>query len=64
MNSDKIKDVISHLSAHDWLTAGIVLAGLVLLVLIIKMGRFLIRLLLFLLVIGLFAGALWWHHQK
>jgi len=64
MNFDKIKNVLSHFGAHDWLTAGIVLAGLVLLVLIIKMGRFLIRLLLFLLVIGLLAGVLWWHQQK
>jgi hypothetical protein len=65
MSLDKIKELVSHLSAHDLLTGGAVLAGIVfLLLLVFKTGRFFIRLLLFLIAIGLLAGAWWWHTHK
>jgi hypothetical protein len=65
MNLDKIKEFFSNLSAHDLLTGGAVLVGIVLLLLLVfKIGKFFIRLLLFLIAIGLIAGAWWWHTHK
>ena len=62
MNLDKIKELLDHLSTHDLLAGGAVLVGIVLLLLLVfKIGRFLLRLLLFLIAIGLIAGAWWWH---
>jgi hypothetical protein len=64
MNLDKIKEVLDNLSTHDLLAGGAVLVGIVLLLLLVfKIGRFLMRLLLFLIAIGLIAGAWWWHTQ-
>ncbi|MGA2788424.1 MAG: hypothetical protein ABSF60_12940 [Verrucomicrobiota bacterium] len=65
MNLDKIKEFVSNLSTHDLQTGGAVLVGIVLLLLLVfKIGKFFIRLLLFLIAIGLIAGAWWWHtHQ-
>ncbi len=65
MNLDKIKEFFSNLSTHDLLTGGAVLVGIVLLLLLVfKIGKFFIRFLLFLIAIGLLAGAWWWHTYK
>jgi hypothetical protein len=64
MNLDKIKEFFSNLNAHDLLTGGAVLVGIVLLLLVFKAGKFFMRLLLFLIAIGLIAGAWWWHTHK
>ncbi len=49
---------------HDLPAAGAILFAIVLIVLMLKAGKFVTRLLLFLIVIGLFAGAWWWHQNK
>ena len=64
MNLDKIKSFFSNLNAHDLPAGGAVLVGVVLLVLMFKGGKVIARLLLFLIAIGLFAGAWWWHQNK
>ncbi|MGO9588126.1 MAG: hypothetical protein ACLP2Y_18265 [Limisphaerales bacterium] len=65
MNLDKIKEFVSNLSTHDLLTGGAVLVGIVLLLLLVfKTGKFFIRFLLFLIALGLFAGAWWWHQHR
>jgi hypothetical protein len=64
MNLDKIKDFFHNLSHHDLVTGGAVLAGVVLLLLVFKAGKFFVRLLLFLIAVGLLAGAYWWHAHK
>ena len=64
MNLDKIRDFFSHLSLRDLPAVGAVLVGIVLLLLVFKMARVFIRLLLFLIAIGLIAGACWWYQHK
>ena len=64
MSLDKIKEFFHSLGAHDLLTGGTVLAGLLLLVLVFKGGKMLIRFCLFLIAVGLFAGAYWWHTHR
>ena len=64
MNLDKIKEFFSNLSTHDLPTGGAALIGIILLVLVFKTGKTVSRFLLFLLAIGLFAGAWWWHTHK
>jgi hypothetical protein len=64
MSLDKIKDFFSNLSAHDLPTAGAVLVGIVLLFLVFRSGKSFAKVLLFLVAIGLFAGAYWWHTHK
>ena len=64
MNLDKIKEFFSNLSAHDLPTGVAALAGLVLLFIVFKTGKAFSRLLLFLVAVGLFAGAWWWHTHK
>jgi predicted exporter len=65
MNLDKIKEFFNNLSTHDLLTGGAVLVGIVLLLLLVfKSGKFFIRFLLFLIAIGLIAGAWWWHQHR
>jgi hypothetical protein len=64
MNLDKIKSFFSNLSAHDLPAGGAGLAGIILIVLMFKAGKFAIRLLLFLIAIGLFAGTWWWHQYR
>jgi len=64
MNLDKIKELFSNFSAHDLPTGGAGLVGIILLVLVIKTGKTVNRFLLFLIAIGLFAGAWWWHIHK
>jgi hypothetical protein len=62
MNLDKVKELFGNLSAHDLLIGGAVLVGVILLLLLVfKIGKFFMRLLLFLIAIGLIAGAWWWH---
>ena len=64
MNLDKIKEFFGNLGAHD-LPAGVaVVVGIILLFLVFKRGKMLVRLLCFLIAVGLFAGAWWWHTQK
>jgi len=64
MNLDNIKNFFNNLSIHD-LPAGVaVLVGIVLLILVFKSHKTGHRFLLFLIAIGLFAGAWWWHQHK
>jgi hypothetical protein len=64
MNLDKIKSFFSNLSTHDLLAGGAGLVGIILIVLMFKAGKFVARLLLFLIAIGLFVGAWWWHQHQ
>jgi hypothetical protein len=64
MNLDKIKSLFSNLSTHDLLAGGAGLVGIILIVLMFKAGKFVARLLLFLVAIALFAGAWWWHQHQ
>lgn len=64
MNLDNIKSFFSNLSTHDLPAGGAGLIGIILLVLVFKSGKSASRLLLFLIAIGLFAGAWWWHQHK
>jgi len=64
MNLDKIKDFFSSLGVRDLPTGGAVLVGIVLLFLVFKTGKAVSRFLLFIIAIGLFAGAWWWHQHK
>jgi hypothetical protein len=64
MNLDKIRNLFTHLSARDLPTGGAALVGTILLLLLFRPGKFFIRLLLFLIAIGLFASAVWWHQHK
>jgi len=64
MNLNKFKDFFSHLSQHDLPTGAALLVGIVLLFLIFRTGKSFGKVLLFLIAIGLFAGAYWWHIHK
>ena len=64
MNLDKIKEFFSNLKMHDLPTAVAVVVGIVLLLLVFKAGKSFIRFLLFLIAIGLLAGAWWWHTHR
>ena len=64
MNADKIKNLLNKFSAHDLPSGAAVLVGAALLFLVFKSGKFLSKLALFVIVIGLFAGAYWWHQHK
>ncbi|HUA39172.1 MAG TPA: hypothetical protein VMA35_12345 [Candidatus Sulfopaludibacter sp.] len=64
MNLDNIKHFFGSLNAHDLPAGGAGLVGIVLLVLVFRTGKFANRLLLFLIAIGLFAAAWWWHQHK
>ncbi|MGO8836252.1 MAG: hypothetical protein ACLQAH_04670 [Limisphaerales bacterium] len=64
MNLDKLKGFFNQLSAHDLPTGAAALVGLVLLILVFKTGKSISRLLLFLIAVGLFAGAWWWHQHR
>jgi hypothetical protein len=64
MNLDNIKEFFNNLSTHDLPAGGAGLVGIVLLVLAFKSGKSANRFWLFLIAIGLFAGAYWWHTHK
>ncbi len=64
MNLNKIKDFFNHLSTHDLPTGVAALAGIILLFLVFRTGKSFAKLLIFLIAIGLFAGAYWWHTHK
>jgi hypothetical protein len=64
MNLDSIKAFFNNLSKLDLPTGGAALIGIVLLFLVFKVRKMTHRLLLFLIAIGLFAGAWWWHTHK
>ena len=64
MNLDKSKEFFNNLSAHDLPTGAALLVGIILLVLVFKAGKSFVRFLLFLIAIGLLAGAWWWHTHK
>jgi hypothetical protein len=64
MNLDKLKEFFNNLSAQDLPTGAAALIGIVLLFLVFKTGKSFFRLMLFLLAVGLFAGAWWWHTHK
>jgi hypothetical protein len=64
MNLDKIKEFFSNLNSHDLPAGGAVLVGIILLVLVFKSAKMAGRILLFLIAVGLFVGAWWWHTHK
>jgi high-affinity Fe2+/Pb2+ permease len=64
MNLDKIKEFFDSFSRHDLPAGGAGLVGIILLVLVFKAGKTANRFLLFLIAVGLFAGAWWWHTHK
>ena len=65
MNLDKVKSFFSSLGTQDLPTGLATLAGIVLLFLVFKPGKFFTRLWFFLIAVGLFAGAYWWHtHER
>lgn len=64
MNLDTLKDFFSNLSLHHVPTGVAVLVGFILLVLVFKAGKFLAKLLFFVVALALFAGAYWWHTHK
>jgi hypothetical protein len=64
MNLDKIRDFFSQLNIKDLPTGGAALVGIILLILIFKTGKAISRFLLFIIAVGLFAGAYWWHQHK
>jgi hypothetical protein len=57
MNLDKIRHFFSNLGTHDLPTGVAALAGLVLIFLVFKTGKFLTKLLFLLIAAALFAGA-------
>ena len=64
MNLGDLKETFGKLSPHDLSAGAAALVGLVLLFLILKTGKFLMKLVLFLIAVGLLVGAYWWHtHQ-
>ena len=64
MSLDKIKDFFANLGKMDLPTGVAVLAGIVLLFLVFKTGKFLTKVLFFLIALALLAGAWWWHTHK
>jgi len=64
MNLDKLKEFFNQFSAHDLPTGAGALVGIVLLFLVFKTGKSISRLVLFLIAVGLFAGAWWWHQHR
>ena len=63
-NMEKIKEFFENLGKHDLPTGVAVLVGIILLFLMFKTGKFLAKILMFLVALGLFAGAYWWHVHK
>jgi hypothetical protein len=61
---DKIKDFFSQFDIKDLPTGGAALVGIILLFLVFKTGKTSNRFFLFIIAVGLFAGAVWWHLHK
>ena len=64
MSLDRLKEMFSKLSAQDLPTGAATLVGIFLLFLVFKTGKFFMKLVFFLIAVGLFAGAYWWHTHK
>ena len=64
MNLDSIKHFFSNLGKQDLPTGVAALAGIILIFLVFKTGKFLTKILFFLIAAALFAGAYWWHTHK
>jgi hypothetical protein len=64
MNLDAVKNFFSNLNMHDLPAGGAGLIGIVLLVLVFRSGKTANRFLLFVIALGLFAGAWWWHEHR
>ena len=64
MNLDKIKEFFSNLDRHDLPAGGAGLVAIILLFLVFKARKTAHRFLLFLIAVGLLAGAWWWHTHK
>ena len=64
MNLDNIKAFFNNLSTHDLPSGAAALIGIILLFLVFKSTKTAHRFLLFLIAIGLFAGAWWWHQHR
>jgi hypothetical protein len=64
MNLDKLKDFITDFGKNDLPTAAAALVGILLLFFMLKTTKFLMKLALLLVAVGLFAGAYWWHAHK
>jgi hypothetical protein len=64
MNLDNLKDFFKGLNKHDLPTGVAALAGIVLLFLIFKSGKFFMKLVFLLIAAALFAAAYWWHTHK
>lgn len=61
---EKIKEFFDNLGKHDLPTGAAILVGIILLFLMFKTGKFLAKVVMFLVAAGLFAGAYWWHIHK
>ena len=59
-----MKDFFNQLGSHDLPTGAAVLVGIVLLVLVFRMGKPINRPLIFFIAIALLAGAYWWHQHQ
>jgi hypothetical protein len=64
MYLDKINEFLSTFDKQDLPAGGAGLVAIILLFLVFKARRATHRFLLFLIAIGLFAGAWWWHTHK
>ena len=64
MNLDKIKEFFSDLDRHDLPAGGAGLVAIILLFLVFKARKTAHRSLLFLIAVGLLAGAWWWHQHR
>jgi hypothetical protein len=64
MNLDNIKDFFGQFDIKDLPAGGAALLGIILLVLVFKTGKAFTRFLFFIIAVGLFAGAWWWHLHK
>ena len=61
MNLGDLKESFGKFSPHDLPAGAAGLAGLVLLFLVFKTGKFFTKLVFFLIAVGLLVGAYWWH---
>ena len=64
MIHDHFKPLLGEFSTHDLPTGGAGLVGLFLLFLLFKTEKFLLKVLIFLVAVALFAGAYWWHQHR